>query len=268
MIHAAAQSAGPVPRIHRPLPQKTTSSPRYHDCRTYFSPSIHRIPEEAPMPFTRSVTLCAFVAFAVASVSAQQEFAPPAGKGRVVVVASGLSGPEHYSTVAREISQLGYDVVLFDGSAMEHTHGEAVKSAILQAQQMPHALPGKVALVGFSAGGGESLYYGTQWPDLVSVVIVWYPATSFIRDIPGFAARLKVPVLMFAGEKDTYRNCCLVTTAHTVADAAKSAGQPFDLFTYPKTDHDFVKGGSHYNAPSYDDAFQRTAAKLKEILGN
>ncbi len=206
---------------------------------------------------------------ASAFVSAQQEFPPPQGKGRVVVVASGLSGPPHYTTVSREIAQLGYDVVLFDGSAMEHTHGEAVKSAILQAQQMPHALPGKVALVGFSAGGGESLYYATQWPDLVVGVVVWYPATSFIKNVPGFVERLQVPVLMFAGEKDHYRDgCCTAENARSIADAAKAAGKPFDLYTYPKTDHDFVKDGAHYNAEAYADALQRTSATLKEYLPN
>ncbi len=199
---------------------------------------------------------------------AQQEFPPPQGKGRVVVVASGMSGPDHYSTVAREISQFGYDVVLFDGNAMEGTHGDGVKTAIQQAQQMPHALPGKVALVGFSLGGGMSLYYGTQWPDLVAGAVVWYPATTFIKDVPGWAGRTKVPVLMFAGESDTFRGCCLITTAHTLATAATAASLPFELITYPNTDHDFVKGGKHYNSQSYADALQRTGAKLKEYLGN
>jgi dienelactone hydrolase len=206
---------------------------------------------------------------AAAAAHAQQEFAPPAGKGRVVVVASGLSGPAHYSTVAREIAALGYDAVLFDGAAMEHTHGEAVHAAILQAQKMPHALAGKVAVVGFSAGGGEVLYYATQWPDLVTGVAVWYPATSFIKNVPGVAERLAVPVLMFAGEKDHYRdNCCTAETARTIAAAAKAAGKSFDLFTYPKAEHDFVKDGSHYNSEAYSDAFQKTADRLKQWLGS
>ncbi|HEX4006615.1 MAG TPA: dienelactone hydrolase family protein [Acidobacteriaceae bacterium] len=198
----------------------------------------------------------------------QQEFPPPQGKGRVVVVASGMSGPEHYRAVSADLAQMGYDVVLFDGEAMEGTHGEALKTAIAQAQQMPHALPGKVALVSFSAGGGITLYYGSQLPDLVTGVVVWYPATSMIRDVPGFVSRIKVPVLMFAGEKDTYRNCCLITTAHTLADAATAAGAQFVLVTYPKTEHDFVRNGAHYNASSYADALQRTQARLKEYLGN
>lgn len=217
----------------------------------------------------RTAWLLAAMACVAASATAQQEFPPPSGKGRLVVVASGLFGPSHYTTVSKEIAALGYDVVLFDGSAMEHTHGDAVKAAIAQAQQMPHALPGKVAIVGFSAGGGESLYYATQWPDTVAGVIVWYPATSFIRNVPGFADRLQVPVVMFAGEKDHYRDgCCTAETARTIETAAKAANKPFELTTYPGAEHDWVKDGQHYNAAAYADAFQRTSAKLKEYLGN
>ena len=205
--------------------------------------------------------------FAVCA-AAQQEFPPPSGKGRLVVVASGLSGPSHYTTVSKDIAAMGYDVVLFDGSAMEHTHGDAVKAAIAQAQQMPHALPGKVAVVGFSAGGGESLYYATQWPDTVAGVVVWYPATSFIKNIPGFAERLQVPVVMFAGEKDHYRdNCCTAQTAQTIAAAAKAANKPFELTTYPGAEHDWVKDGQHYNAAAYADALQKTGDELKVVLG-
>src|ERR1017187_752706 len=111
---------------------------------------------------------------------AQQEFPPPQGKGRVVVLSSGMSGPAHYTDVARDIAQLGYDVVLVDGNAEEGTRGEGVRTAIQEALAMPHALPGKVALVGFSLGGGETLYYGAQWGDQVAGVVVWYPANSFI----------------------------------------------------------------------------------------
>ena len=205
---------------------------------------------------------------AATTAHAQQEFPPPQGKGRVVVVASGMSGPAHYVPVARDIAQLGYDVVLFDGNTMEGTHGAGVKTAIERAQQMPHALPGKVALVGFSLGGGMALYYGTQWPDLVTGAVVWYPATTFIHDVPGFAGRLAVPVLMFAGESDTFRGCCLVGNARALAGAATTAGRPFELITYPHTDHDFVKDGAHYNPKSYADALQRTADRLNVYLGD
>lgn len=210
------------------------------------------------------------IAAAMASsplILAQQEFPPPQGKGPVVVVASGISGPSHYVRVSRDIATLGYDVVLFDGEAMEHTHGDAVHSAILQAQQMPHALPGKVAIVGFSAGGGEAFYYASQWPDLVAGIVAWFPANSFIKNVPGLADRLQVPVLMFAGEKDHFRsNCCTADYARTIAAAAKAAGKPFELYTYDKAEHDFVRDGAHFNAEADTDAFQKTADKLKQWL--
>ncbi len=200
-------------------------------------------------------------------VFAQQEFPPPGGKGPVVVVISGIAGTQPYTRVTRDIAALGYDAVLFDGTALEHTQGQAVHSAILQAQQMPHALPGKVVLVGFSAGGGEAMYYASSWTDLVVGIIVWFPGNSFIKNVPNFVNRLQVPVLAFAGEKDHFlNNCCTADYARTLAAAAKAGGKPFELFTYDKAEHDFVRGGAHYNAEADADAFQKTADRLKQWL--
>jgi dienelactone hydrolase len=199
-------------------------------------------------------------------VNAQQEFPPPQGKGRVVVLASGTSGPAHYTTVAREIAELGYDVVLFDGNQMAGTTGDGVKTDIMEAQKMPHALPGKVALVGFSMGGGMYLYYATQWPDLVAGAVLWYPVNSFIHDVPGFVTRLKVPVLMFAGAKDG--GCCLADLDNALAKASTAASKQFKLFVYEDAEHDFAKGEDRYNSKDYSDAFKRTADMLKEYLGS
>jgi dienelactone hydrolase len=200
---------------------------------------------------------------------AQQEFPPPQGKGRVVVLASGMSGPEHYTEVASEIAKLGYDVVLFDGNAEENTRGQGVKRDIDRAMTMPHALPGKVALVGFSLGGGELMYWGTQLTDQVAGAVVWYPANAFIRDVPGFANRLQIPVVVFAGGKDHFRNgCCTADKDGALQQASKAAGKSFELTVYPDANHDFVKGGSNYNAKAYEDALQRTADALKTYLAN
>ena len=111
------------------------------------------------------------------------------------------------------------------------------------------------------------MYYASQWPDLVAGIVVWFPANSFIKNVPGFADRLQVPVLMFAGEKDHYRdNCCTANGARSLAAAAKAAGKPFELFTYDKAEHDFVRDGAHYNAEADTDAFQKTPDKLKQWL--
>jgi dienelactone hydrolase len=221
--------------------------------------------------FTRIVAFIgAFALLAgIPAAFAQQEFPPPQGKGRVVVVFSGVAGPSQVAAVASDVSKLGYDVVLLDGNTLKGSHGAAVKSAIQQALSMQHALPGKVALVGFSSGGGQALYYGTQLPDQVAGVVVWYPASSFIRNVPGFADHLEVPVVAFAGGQDHFLNgCCTAANDEALQSAAKGAGKSFDLTVYPDADHEFAKGGSNYNAKDYEDAFQRTAQALKMYLAN
>jgi dienelactone hydrolase len=214
------------------------------------------------------------VAAALVPARAQIEFPPPQGKGRVAVVVSGHAGAARYEFVAAQIAQLGYDAVLFDandvkgrsgGPLVDNLEDAGLRAAIRQAQQAPHAVPGRVALVGFSQGGGQVLFYGSQMPDAAAVVIAWYPATRFISDVSGFVSRLKLPVLMFAGEKDYYGNCCVVGTARALAAAA--AGRSFELVVYPEVKHDFIYGGLNYNAEAYANAMQRTAAKLAQYLG-
>jgi dienelactone hydrolase len=225
------------------------------------------------MSTPRLFVFASLLGLLVAATAAQaqqsgQEFPPPQGKGRVVVLSSGMSGPSHYTTVAQDIAKLGYDVVMFDGNSEEGTHGDGLKSAIQQALTMPHAMPGKVALVGFSLGGGESLYYGSQWGDRVAGVVAWYPANAFIKNVPGFAQRQQVPIVVFAGGKDHFRNsCCTASNDQTLQSASQGAGKSFDLTVYPDADHDFVKGGTNYNANAYADALQRTATALKQYLG-
>jgi dienelactone hydrolase len=213
------------------------------------------------------VAAFAWLAFA-ADAHAGQEFPPPQGKGRIVMMASGMSGPDHYTQVAKDIAALGYDVVLFDGNAMEGTHGAGVVSAMQEAAQAPHGLPGKMALVGFSLGGGMVLYYGAQHSDVAAGAVVWYPANAFIKDAPGFAGRLAMPLVMFAGEADHYRDgCCTADKDRELAAAAIAAGKSVELTTYPGADHDFVKGGAHYQPKAYADALQKTATALKAYFG-
>jgi len=194
---------------------------------------------------------------------AQQEIAPPQGKGHVVVFVSGIAGPKHDKALYEAIAALGYDVYVCDGRQIAKSPGASLRAAIQAAQQSPHALPGKVALVGVSLGGGFSLALGSEWPDVVAVDIAWYPATGFASRLPGFARRMSVPVLMFAGESDHFENCCLIKTARAIETSAKANNAPFELVTYPGADHDFIKGGRNYNSAAYEDALNRTAVKLK-----
>ena len=204
---------------------------------------------------------------------AQEEIPPPSGKGRVVVVLSGATGSGNYRAISNRIAALGYDVVLFDSNAIiKGRRGsalvEAVGAAIEQARKMPGALPGKVGLVGFSLGGGLALGYGpTSLTDQVAVVAAWYPMTSEFKDVPAYAARIRVPVVMFAGTADEYKFCCMITKAQEIASAAKAANAPFELTTYPGVRHGFTIQGPDYSSGATDDALARTAAALKRYLG-
>lgn len=216
-----------------------------------------------------------FAVLALQPATAQEEIPPPSGgKARLVVVLSGATGSGNYRTISSRIAALGYDVVLFDSNAIikgrqGRSLSEATAAAIEQARKMPHALPGKVALVGFSQGGGMALGYGpTALTDQVAVVAAWYPQTSEFKDVPGWAARVRAPVVMFAGTADEYKFCCMIAKAQEIASAAKAANAPFELTTYPGIRHGFSIPGSDYNAGATDDALARTAAALKRYLGD
>src|SRR5664279_2466864 len=107
-------------------------------------------------------------AYADAPLPSQKEYEPTKGKGRVVVVVSGQTGPGNYAYIAKDFAEQGYYAVLVDGNDywIKGGGGEALlKGVITRSQKSPHALPGKVAVVGFSLGGASSLTYATRMQD-------------------------------------------------------------------------------------------------------
>jgi dienelactone hydrolase len=173
----------------------------------------------------------------------------------------------------RRIAALGYDVALFDSNTIVAARKgrplrEALREAIAQARQLPHALPGKIGMVGFSLGGGMALGYGSSWSNDVAVVSAWYPSTRDIKDVSAFVGRITVPVVMFAGTADEYRFCCMIDKAREIAQAAKAANAPFELTTYSGVRHGFTIPGTDYDPGSTDDALAKTAAALKRHISN
>ena len=69
---------------------------------------------------------------AAPAAHAQQEFPPPQGKGRVVVVISGATGEARYESVAGQIARLGYDAILFDYRDTKGTEEAALRGIIQQ----------------------------------------------------------------------------------------------------------------------------------------
>ena len=100
-------------------------------------------------------------------------------------------------------------------------------------------------------------------PDLVSAVIAYYPMTKDFN-MQSLAAKFQVPTLVFAGERDTYYDCCLIGTMRALERGAKEAGKPFELVVYKEAGHGFDQVGDGYRAEDAADAWQRTIKMLSQ----
>ena len=203
----------------------------------------------------------------------REEFPPAQGKGAVVVVVSGASGTANYRDTATRLAALGYFAVLIDGSSIYKRYPPAgfdgpglLQSVIAEAVASPQALSGKAALLGFSLGGAAVLAHGGSMKDQVAAVVAYYPAiTSLGPDMNPLASRLRVPVLLIAGEQDRYTDCCLIESMKALAAAAKS--EPFELLTYPASGHGFNLEETQFAYVAQDaaDAWLKTTAYLRRL---
>lgn len=218
------------------------------------------------------ISLVVALACACATMEGQRQtdYSPPSERGPVVILLSGHSGPDNYRSYAAEVARLGYYAVLLDGNDFQGKYGKSaaddLRRVIERAQSSAKALPGKAAVIGFSGGGGAALTHAAPMPDLVSAVVAYYPATSFVSDMRAFAAKFQVPVLVLAGGRDTYHNCCLIESMRAMEAAAKEGGAPFELVVYPKANHGFNLATSKqvYRAKDAADAWQRTTKMLSQ----
>lgn len=208
--------------------------------------------------------------FAQSDGPAQEPFLPKSRKAPVVVLLSGASGTANYRYYGEDLAKLGYYAVLVDGKSIltRGDDGEQnLRKVIARAQASPNANPGKVVVVGFSQGGGGALAHAVVMPELVSAAVAYYPSISWAsKDIGGLAARIKVPVLVLAGEADRYNNCCLIEHMRELDAAAKAQQLPLELVVYRNTSHGFNLWGRGYRSDVTDDAWRRTKEMLARYL--
>ena len=217
------------------------------------------------------LTCVALAAHADDAGPPQKEYLPKAGTGRVVIVISGQTGASNYTSISQDFADAGYYTVLVDGNDLwiKGGGGNALLLGVIErAQASPHAVSGKVGVVGFSLGGAAALTYAARMPEHVATVVVMYPLTSFIQDPGDFVGKLKVPVLMLAGTADTYKGCCTIEKARALAEAAKADPDVAPLFVlheYEGADHGFNMNTSHQRA-LVSDSRDRAIAQLRQYL--
>lgn len=209
-------------------------------------------------------------------VSAGDLFAPPSGGGPAVILLSGAGGPQAYRWYAMDVAKLGYIAVLVDGKEIcaasssscrksDKESADNLRKLIQSTQADRRVRPGKVAVVGFSVGGGGALVHATSAPDLVAGVVAYYPSISRIPDIRAVASRVATPTLVFAGERDRYFKCCLIESMREFASASREAKNPAELVVYPEADHAFNLDGPRYRADYTADAWEKTKSFLARV---
>jgi dienelactone hydrolase len=199
---------------------------------------------------------------------AQTAYPPPAGTGPVVVLLSGHSGPAYYQPIAAAVAKLGYYAVLLDGKDILTRDKDGrgnLRKAIERAQGSPRAVAGKAAVIGFSRGGGGALVFAADMPELVSAVVAYYPQTNFVSDASTIAERFRVPVLVLAGQRDSYHGCCLVDSMRAMEQGARRRSAQFELVVYPYAEHGFnLPGSGNYRGDDEADAWSRTVEMLRQ----
>jgi len=198
----------------------------------------------------------------------QTAYVPPAGKGPIVVVLSGATGPRLYDRFSAALAREGYYVVLLDSNEVRRNaaRAENLSRAIARSKNVPNAIAGEVGVIGLSLGGEIALSRAADMPELVAVVVVYYPSTSFVSNAGDLARRFRVPILMLAAEQDRYHSCCLIETARAIEGAAKEPQASFTLVSYQSAEHGFNLAGPAYRAQDDADAWKRTIEALGQYL--
>jgi dienelactone hydrolase len=217
---------------------------------------------------TALIMMC-FVFSSCAGLTAPVRYEPSSGKGPVVLMISGRTGPMLYAEFARRLAETGYHVLLYDGNDFPFNQTQACQAkirAIIKTEFPSSQRPiGKVAVVGYSLGGATALACAAGMPDEIAVVVAYYPATKFITDHHACVDRFRVPIVVLQGEEDRYFDCCIVETIRDIKQAALKKGRDVELIVYPQAGHGFNLG-PRKNKELDLDSWRKTTNALKRYL--
>jgi carboxymethylenebutenolidase len=122
------------------------------------------------------------------------------------------------------------------------------------------AANGKVAVCGFCWGGGQTMRYATNNPDLKAAFVFYGKDDTATRET---IEKIKCPIYGFYGENDARIN----TSIPRIEELMKAAGKKYEPVIYQGAGHGFMRTGeapdaSAANKKGREDAWKR----WKEIL--
>ena len=174
---------------------------------------------------------------------------PANAKAAVLIVHDYLGISDATKQSVQHLGALGYRSVAVDlyGGKSATRHEEAVKlmqsldrkatDEILQAGLDYLKQPGrKVATIGFSMGGEESLNANLNDPEAVSATVIIY-GSGFDKIDRKRLERLKSPVLAITGSEDTDA----VQAALNLLSNMKEVKRPYEMLIYPGVGHGYAQ---------------------------
>jgi carboxymethylenebutenolidase len=184
---------------------------------------------------------------------------PEDARAGVLVVHDYFGISDATREAVERLGSLGYRAMAVDlyGGKSASRHEEAVKlmqsldrraaDRVLQAGLDQLKRPGrKIATLGFSMGGQESLLANLNDPDAVSATAIVY-GFGFEKLDTARLEKLKGPVLVISGSEDTGA----VQAASGFLANMKTANRQCEMFIYPGVDHGYAQplfnGGKNFS---------------------
>ena len=207
---------------------------------------------------------------------------PKDGKnlGSVIVIHENRGLVNHIKDVARRFAKEGFAAIAVDcmsriGGSEQYNGSDAATEAIKKvnpgtvAEDLTAALNymkkqnyvnGKVGVVGFCWGGGNSLNFATKCKDLNGAVVYYGRNPDPLDSV----ANISVPVMgNYAGDDPN-----IMPGVEPLKGALTKAGKNFDIKVYPGAKHAFNNNtnADRYNPEAAKDAWARTVSFFKKNL--
>ncbi len=121
---------------------------------------------------------------------------------------------------------------------------------------------GKLAVMGFCWGGGQSFRYATNNKEVKVAMVFYGTAPEKADDL----AKINAPVLGFYGENDARIGATIPKTQEQM----KTAGKSYDPVTYPGAGHGFMRAGedpagNEANKKAREEGWKRVLEALKKV---